>query len=250
MFNQPLNKTASFVKSLYQDFKEFLAPSSCLCCGRDRDFDDPLLCPICLDNLKRKNSGGGPICPFCRKPEGAGTACQYCAEQNHLRLYYWGHYEEELRDCLLQFKFHRAIELGNRLVELGADILEERIKLNKYDFVLPVPLHRTREKEREYNQSEILAEKIASLLNIELRADYLTRIKATRQQAKLDDSEKWENVKDAFAIGPDAKGILQGKSLLLVDDIVTTGATIHEAARPLWQAGVKKIDIFSLAYSR
>lgn len=250
MSNQPLNKTVSFVKSLYQDFKEFLAPSSCLCCGRGRDFDDPLLCPICLDNLKRKNGGGGPICPFCSRPESTGTACQYCAESNHLRLYYWGHYEEELRDCLLQFKFHRAIELGNRLTDLATNSLEERMKLNNYDYVLPVPLHKTREREREYNQSEILAENVASRLNIELRADCLTRIKATRQQAKLDDNEKWENVKDAFALAPDAKQFLQGKSILLVDDIVTTGATIHEATRPLWRAGVAKVDIFSLAYSR
>jgi competence protein ComFC len=250
MLNQPINKTASFVKSLYQDFKEFLAPSSCLCCGRARDFDDPLLCPICLDNLTRKNSGGGPICPFCRRPESAGTACQYCAEPNHLQLYFWGHYEEELRDCLLQFKFHRAIDLGNRLVDLAVNSFEDGIKLNKYDLVLPVPLYKTREREREYNQSEILAEKVAVLLNIELRADCLTRIKATRQQAKLDDSEKWENVKDAFMVEPDAVQSLRGRSILLVDDIVTTGATIYEAARPLWQAGVKNIDIFSLAYSR
>ena len=250
MLNQPLDKAVSFVKSLYQDFKEFLAPSSCLCCGRGKDFDDPLLCPTCTENLRRNNIGVGPICPFCSRPEGAGTPCQYCALPDHLRLYYWGRYEEELRDCLLQFKFHRAIDLGNRLVELAGNSLAERIASNRYDFILPMPLHKVREKEREYNQSEILAKKVAGILNVQMRCDCLIRNRATRQQAKLDDKEKWENVRDAFSLAPNTELILRGKAILLIDDIVTTGATVYEAARPLWEAGVAKINIFSLAYSR
>jgi competence protein ComFC len=244
------NKTADWAKSLYDDFKEFLSPSACLCCGRERDFPDPLLCPGCIDNLTRKNIGGGPICPFCGRPVGSNSTCELCRKLRPLDLLFWGIYDEELKDCLLQFKFHGALELGKKLSMMAVNAMDERLSRNGYDYLIPIPLHKDRQKERHYNQSEIIAVEISRMLNIKLLPCALQRDKATNQQAKLAEKDRWNNVRDAFVISSGSKELLKGRTVLLVDDIVTTGATVFEASRPIMEAGVERLDIFSLAYAK
>jgi competence protein ComFC len=247
---QALNKTAGWAKSLYDDFKEFLSPSACLCCGRERDFPDPLLCPDCQKNLMLKNPGGGPICPFCARPVGTKSSCELCRGPQPLDLYFWGIYDDELKECLLQFKFHGALELGKRLSEMAASSMGERLTENKYDLIIPIPLHKARERERRFNQSEFIARYLSKGLNLNLSSEILLRIKATHQQAKLAEKDRWNNVADAFVLANNSGETLNGKNVLLVDDIVTTGATVYEASRPLLKAGVKRLDIFSLAYAK
>lgn len=247
---QALIKTANWAKSLYDDFKEFLSPSACLCCGRERDFPDPLLCPACIDNLKRKNIGDGPICPFCGRPAGTKSSCQRCRGPRPLDLYYWGIYDEELKECLLQFKFNGALELGKRLSLMAISSLGERLVENRYDSIVSVPLHKTRERERRFNQSDIIAQTVSQALGIAIRPDALIRRKATYQQARLLEKDRWNNVKDAFVTSSGSREFLTGKSILLIDDIVTTGATIYEASRPLLEAGIRRLDIFSVAYAK
>jgi competence protein ComFC len=248
MFSQILNKSKSIIQSAYDDFKEFLSPSVCICCGKDRDFDDPLFCLDCIAALKRKNIGDGPVCPFCGRPKGTLTSCDRCKSGQAPDLFFWGYYQEELQECLLQFKFHSALDLGRRLTDMAIESLLERLR--KYDVVIPVPLHQTRERERRYNQSEIIARRIAELLNISLAVDYLVRPRATKQQAKLPEKERWNNVKNAFVVNDKSKPLITGKYILLVDDIVTTGATVSEASKPLLNAGARKIDILSLSYAK
>jgi ComF family protein len=250
LLNRAFNKTADWAKSLYDDFKEFLSPSACLCCGRERDFPDPLLCPECIDKLTIKNIGGGPICPFCGRPVGSNSSCELCRGPRPLDLFFWGVYDEELKDCLLQFKFHGAIELGKRLSLMAVGAMDERLSQKKYDYIIPIPLHKDRHRERRYNQSEIIAAELSRLLDIELFPDVLQRNRATHQQAKLAEKDRWNNVRDAFVILSSFKELLTGKNVLLVDDIVTTGATVFEASRPLLDAGIKRLDIFSLAYAK
>lgn len=248
MLGRSLHKAASLARAFYDDFQEFMSPSACLSCGRERDFPDTLLCPTCYDNLTRKNTGGGPICPFCARPAGTKSSCARCV-QSPLDLYFWGYYDDELKECLQQFKFHNAVELGKRLSRMAAAAMGETLARNCYDIVVPVPLHKGRERERLFNQSEVIALEIARSLNTGISPGLLTRIKPTRQQAKLDEASRWNNVRDAFVIAGDSVEV-SGKSILLVDDIVTTGATVYEASRALLAAGPKRLDIFSLAYAK
>jgi ComF family protein len=250
MLNQLYNKSISIAKSVYDDFREFLSPSACLCCGKDKDFPDPILCPQCIEILKRKNIGDGPVCPFCGRPAGTVSSCERCRAGQVPDLYFWGYYDDELKECLLQFKFHGALELGTRLSEMAIEALGERIVRENYDFIIPVPLHQNRQRERRFNQSEIIAREISELLQIELRNDLLDRPRATRQQAKLTENDRWNNVKNAFMVIDGADKILAGKSILLVDDIVTTGATVFEASRPILKSGARKLDILSISYAR
>jgi competence protein ComFC len=248
MLSRALNKAGSLAISLYDDFKEFLSPSACLCCGKDRDFPDLFLCPDCLIKLKSLNIGNGPVCPFCGRPSGAASPCSRCADSSAPELFFWGIYENELQECLLQFKFHRASDLGKRLTELAIDPLSERLRVRRYDMIIPVPLHKSREKERLYNQSEIISAELARHLEIVHETALLIRKRHTQQQARLEENHRWENVRDAFYITDSAA--VAGKRVLLVDDIVTTGATVYEAYRPLLNAGASHLDIFSLAYAK
>ena len=243
-----LNRAGSAVLSLYDDFKEFLSPSACLCCGRERDFPDLFLCPNCLEKLKIANIGDGPVCPLCGRPIGAVSPCDFCKNSNAPQLFFWGIYENELQECLIQFKFHRALELGKNITLMALEPLHDRLLTSKYDLVIPIPLHKNRERERHYNQSQVISETVASNLNIPHEANILLRKRHTQQQAKLEENHRWENVKDAFAVS-DAS-VVRNLRILLVDDIVTTGATVYEAAKPLLRAGVAHLDIFSLAYAK
>ena len=123
-------------------------------------------------------------------------------------------------------------------------------RLGEYDMVVPVPLYRLRREERGYNQSAILAERLSEIMKVVYEPGILNRIRSTKQQAKLSMEERWANVRDAFAIDPENCQFLNGKRILLVDDIVTTGATISEAARPFRACGAARVDVFALAYAK
>jgi competence protein ComFC len=127
---------------------------------------------------------------------------------------------------------------------MAATSMGERLSEKRYDLIIPLPLHKARERERRFNQSEIIARRLSESLGVMLNADILIRIKATHQQAKLAENDRWNNVADAFVIAGGSREILAGKNVLLVDDIVTTGATIYEASRSLLDSGIRSIDIF------
>lgn len=244
-----LRKSSHFLGSLYNDFKEFLSPSFCPGCGGDElDSSAYPLCVKCHRRLASSNLGGGPACPFCGRPDGIEKHCNFCREDDRIRLFFWGPYDDLLKDCIAAFKFDGFPELGRPLIDIALNSLSGR--LGEYDIVVPVPLYGRRREERGYNQAEILAERLSEITRVELEPDILARIKPTNQQAKLSLDERWINVRDAFAVDPGHGRLLSGKRVLLVDDIVTTGATIFEAARPLRSCGVAGVDVFALAYAK
>ena len=114
--------------------------------------------------------------------------------------------------------------------------------------VLPIPLHRTRYLERGYNQSAMLATGVAQALGTNVCADALVRRRATRSQTAFARSKRWANVQGAFAV-PDPASV-SGQSLLLVDDVLTTGATAVAAAQSLKEAGAAEVHLLALALAR
>jgi ComF family protein len=136
------------------------------------------------------------------------------------------------------------------MMEMAYERRMKSLMNNKYDLLLAVPLHRRRRRDRQFNQSELLALRLSQLSDIEFLRECLKRTRHTYQQAKLEKDERWHNVKDAFSIMSGNETNIDGKHILLVDDIVTTGATVYEASRPLFATGAVKVDIFSLAYAR
>jgi ComF family protein len=142
------------------------------------------------------------------------------------------------------FKYNNRPQYGVALGRLVGAAYEEEAALP--DGVVPVPLHRTRELERGYNQSRMLARGVSDALDRPLRDDLLDRPRPTLSQTNLSREERWKNVRDAFAAAPDCSG---GR-WLLVDDVLTTGSTAVAAGLALANAGADAVSLATLALAR
>jgi len=156
-----------------------------------------------------------------------------------------GTFDDYYRILIHRFKYDKKIHLGERLAKsLGEKVAEEKDFLN-CELVIPVPLHRARHRERGFNQSDVLAVGVSQRTGVPFAKGILKRKKHTRDQTYLDLQQRKENVKDAFMITQPEK--INGKQVILVDDVITTGATLNECAQMLLEAGATKIFAVTLA---
>jgi len=116
-----------------------------------------------------------------------------------------------------------------------------------FNYIIPVPLHPSRQRRRGYNQAEIVSNELAPLIKLPVLSDLLRRVKSTRKQTELADEDRYLNVKDAFAINDPVP--ISDKKILLLDDVYTTGSTLNAAARPLKLAGAARVVAFTFAHS-
>ncbi len=152
----------------------------------------------------------------------------------------------------LQLLIHQLKYSGMRGVgeELGKEVgrlLQASLPGVHFDGVVPVPLHRVKQRERGYNQSVCIAQGIRSVTGIPVAGSILLRGRYTETQTKLDAEQRKENVRDAFILAPGRKSAIRGKTYLLVDDVITTGATIVSCARVLASEGAGKLYAASIA---
>jgi ComF family protein len=150
-------------------------------------------------------------------------------------------YQGPLRSCIHALKYQ-----GNkRLAAPLGTILAQAYRLYgmQADLMIPVPLHKTREQERGFNQAQLLAEECARRLTIPLNLQLLERTRPTQVQAHLTASERQQNVAGAFECQPEAatKQLLERKIIVIVDDVCTTGATLEACAAPLFAAGARAV---------
>lgn len=134
-----------------------------------------------------------------------------------------------------------ALTLGRMMTQAGHELLAEA------DLIVPVPLHRTRLWSRRFNQAAALAQVLASRSGVKLAPAALTRVKRTRQQVGLTRPQRADNLQGAFKVLPAMKPAVEGRRVLLVDDVLTTGATANAAARALLRAGATEVDILTFA---
>jgi ComF family protein len=232
-----------------------LLPPRCLACGGGVDAQGAL-CAACWQNI---NFLGPPCCSRCGLPfpydAGAGVECADCIAHpppfERARAVFA--YDDHSRRLILAFKhadrLHGMPAFGRWLARSGADLLAEA------DLVAPVPLHWTRLFRRRFNQSALLAQAaVAAWLPHGVphgpsapvfAPELLVRRRRTRSQGHLSRLQRAENVRGAFALKPGAE--VAGKRVLLVDDVLTTGATIEACARVLKRAGAARIDVLTLA---
>jgi ComF family protein len=152
----------------------------------------------------------------------------------------FGHYEGALRTCIHALKYDGQ----KRLAEpLGKLLVQAYIAYGlRADLVIPVPLHKEREQQRGYNQTTLLARQFARQLGLTLREDILQRARATPVQVGLNGQERQQNVEGAFACTPQfTTGALSGRTILMIDDVCTTGSTLEASAAPLFAAGVQSV---------
>jgi ComF family protein len=206
------------------------------------------LCRSCFDSFVEAAS---PLCPFCGRPFSSGGGKDHvCADclatppsfEIARALYI---YEGLLMTAVHEFKYSRKSSLARSLGPLLASYAAKW--LGKYEgvLVMPVPLHPKRLRQRNFNQSLLLARPVASRLNADLDCLSLRRTRFTQPQARLTSDERKKNVRKAFAV-VEPNG-LKGRRVLLVDDVATTGSTLNECAGALKKAGVKEVFCLVLA---
>jgi len=157
-----------------------------------------------------------------------------------------------LQQIIHHFKYRGMKKLGIYLGELiGKELINNFYDTVKtFDVIIPVPLYKTKERERGYNQAEYLCKGINNQIQIEFIKDLVERTRHTKSQTKLSQSERIENVKDAFEINKNYKGKISGKRIILVDDVVTTGSTLNEIIKELRTEDVSQIFVVTAAMAK
>lgn len=208
-------------------------------------------CPSCLADFHRITS---PLCPLCGSPFASLVEYDHpCEDCLRNRPFYETAaapylYEGPLMTAIHQFKYGEKSFLASSLGLLLARFAEEWAKDSSGVLTMPVPLHPKRLRERGFNQSLLLARHVARQLETELDFFSLRRVRYTLPQTSLARKERQKNVRGAFRL-EDLKAI-RGKTILLVDDVATTGNTLNECARVLKKAGCKKVLCLVLAKTR
>lgn len=219
-------------------------PPRCAVCGT---LGETCLCERCAQGITPVPD---PKCARCGHPFGDGSGCSHCRvrEPAFVRGRSLGGYEGVLRDAIHRFKFRDRPALAEPLgVRLTRFARAEASALNglRFDAVVPVPMHSIRRRLRGYNQSERLAQVVARELALRMDAGLLTRLHATHPQVGLSGTMRQTNVQGAFAV-PQRESVA-GQTLLVIDDVTTTGSTLHECAAALKAAGAKAVYVLTLA---
>jgi ComF family protein len=215
---------------------DLVFPPSCAGCNREGAF----LCTDCEADLPRLEA---PFCRTCSDP-GPRSLCEWCSSTTQpfdgiTAPYRWN---GAVQQMVYALKYRGVRASAPRLAEfMAAHLSNTSISA---DLIVPVPLHRRRERKRGYNQSELLAKGIAERTGIPVATSVLTRTRDTRPQVTMKNpDERRENIAGAF----ECVGDVAGKHVLLIDDVVTTGATIAACSTPLRAAGVTSIWALSMA---
>jgi ComF family protein len=229
--------------------QHLIYPGCCLLCGQPLCAGQTHFCSLCRHELFTDREATCPRCAGAIGPftvtDGRCPACQKeaFAFEHVLRL---GRYEGLLREVVLRLKSQRGEGLAELLGECWAKEAAERFAALHVDVLVPVPLHWRRRWQRGYNQSAALGGGLAACLGIPSQPSWLRRVRHTPQQtSRPTPAERKANVRGAFRARPGAP--LTGRSILLVDDVMTTGATAHEAARALRTAGADRVIVAVLA---
>lgn len=219
-----------------------LFPQHCPVCNKDAHASSSLpLCTDCWNGIVRYT---GPGCRRCGLPTVSvhTDLCQACLTDpppfTHAISY--GIYAGTLKEAIHLLKFNKHRRLAKPLAGLLADL-----DLPMADILVPVPIHLNQLRTREFNQTALIARQLSKITGIPLMIDGLSKVKETAAQIDVDRNERLRNLKKAFA----ASGRVNGKRILLVDDVITTGATVRECAKALMKAGAASVSAIALARS-
>jgi len=240
----------SGLSSFISDILDLIFPPVCLICRRrfPEYKADKLLCSDCFSSFKRTSPPFCKICGGSLSPDSLDNICSQCQDNRdsrYERSRSAGVYEGVLKDCIHLLKYNGKVGLSSDLGKFMADNFPQERGYIDADFIVPVPLHKARYRERGFNQAELLAEELGQRVKIKVGSDILQRIRNTKSQINLGAEERKINVKEAFKVAKDKE--VNGASILLVDDVFTSGHTTSECAFALLEAGALEVNIYTLA---
>jgi ComF family protein len=222
------------------DFISLLFPELCPACGESLVATETLVCTDCRYNL--------PYTNFHLQPDNI-VARQFWGKiniQGAYSLYYFAK-GGKVQNLMHHFKYRGMYRIGNLLGKMAGKQLIQNDVFNTVDLIIPVPLHKSRLKQRGYNQSTCFAEGLASKLDATVHENNLVRVKATDTQTHRSRFSRFENMQEVFAVKNPEK--LINKHILLVDDIVTTGSTLEACGQKLLEIPGLKLSIATIAYA-
>lgn len=223
------------------DFLNLFFPNLCQACGQPLVKDENIICLSCLYKLPKTNF--------------------HMHQENPISQIFWGRVNINTATAFLffnkggnvqklihQLKYKGNTKTGLYLGEvMGNDLMKSSL-FSSIDLIVPVPLHQKKLHKRGYNQSEIIAEGISKAMHLPVDTDSFVRLEHTETQTKKARYTRWENVKDKFGvINPEN---LEGKHILLVDDVLTTGATLESCAHSLLEVPQTTVSMVTLAYAQ
>lgn len=196
-----------------------------------------------------------PACGICEKI-GKGYICEKCykeikeylyhnGEVEQKNIYYLLKYKDIIRKKMIDYKFNDKSYLHHMFYEILINNKKACEFFKNYDIIIPVPIHKKKRNIRGYNQSELIARKIAKHFNIPIDTKILLKEKNTPMQSSLGKEERIKNVQNVYKIEYSER--IKEKNVLLVDDIYTTGATVKECKKMLQLAGAKKVGVMIIA---
>jgi ComF family protein len=250
-FPTPRDAQFSYVRTISDSFLNLFYPEECFICSspvaRRQD------CGLCDDcwrkvlNLRIDEAR----CPSCGVPlpgfaAGSASLCLECVRRPppYSGAWSFGYYSTEMRQMVHELKFEGRRPLVKLIAPLMAEAFSRFWQREDFDFITAVPLHHRRMRERGFNQAELLGRELARIIGLpELRT--LRRTAATQSQVGLSDSQRLENVRNAFKCTN--TGRVAGKRILLIDDVMTTGATVSSATEALIKAGAEKVSVLTAA---
>jgi len=222
-----------------EDFFSLFFPVLCPACGKNLFKNESILCTDCIYHLPYTNF--------------------HLEKDNHVARQLWGRIPfmgsasflyfrkgSRVQNLMHQLKYNNKPEIGVKLGEMYGHVLQ-RSEYNDTDIIIPVPLHPKRLKERGYNQSDHFARGLSNNLGIPLNTEILIRTIATGTQTKRSRFSRYENMKEVFEVRDPDK--IAGKHILLVDDVITTGATIEACSLKLLEIPDTKISIVTIAFA-
>ena len=237
------------LRKLIDSLLEILFPRKCPVCDRIIMPKGAVICPACR---KRVSLVREPRCLKCGKQLFSEEAeyCDGCEKKtfHYTRGLVLMNYDSVARKILTALKYHGKCDNADYLAaETVAGLCEEILRMEA-DFFVPVPVHPRRKRVRGFNQAELIAKRLGERLDIPVRTDVLKRIKNTLPQKELGSAARLNNLLKAFAVKNTDK--LAGKTVILVDDIYTTGSTAEACTRVLLLGGAKKVYLLNMAAGR
>lgn len=239
-------------KVLLEGLIDTIYPKVCVVCKNklaDKTAIDGIICTDCWSKIKRNLP---PFCYSCgrhlEKTHFIKHVCPVCIKQRlHFdRAFSPFAYEGVIKELIHEFKYKNKDYLGRTLSQPMIDFIREyNLPMDDIDFIVPIPLHKAKWREREFNQAAILGNYLAKEFKKGVLNNHLIRHRHTKQQADLEINERFLNVRGVFSVTKPE--IIKGGNLLVVDDVLTSGATCSEAAYALKNAGANIVFVLTLA---
>lgn len=226
---------------LWNDFIALIYPRNCITCNNSLYKHENMVCNHCYVSLPKSNFHNEDNSELERVFAGRVPVIK-------VGSYYLFEKSGKVQKLLHSIKYKSNVALAEQLGTWYAQTLKDCHEISSADFIIPVPLHPKKQKQRGFNQSEEFAKGLSKELNIPLNTKNLQRNAFTETQTRKRKFERWENVKDKFEL--QNVNEFENKTVVLVDDVITTGATIDACYQALSKAPGVKISVLSLAYAK